>query len=229
MALAAAGWNSLEAVKLVVSVLTPIIILWLGIRVRDAARRVEQAQWTNQKLIERRLALHQELAPGLNDLLCFFTFVGHFRELDPPKVLPIKRELDKTFHANEQLFSGVLRQRYRDLMKTCFDMSATWGADAKLRASRTKLQGERGDDAAWDEQWNERFVSASEASSPHKVKEAYNALMASFAEDLGVHAAAEQDHAPGVSGKDGGAVSSVLRRVPGLGERARGGEAGRAM
>jgi hypothetical protein len=160
MALAAAGWSSLEVVKLVVSVLTPIIVLWLGIRVRDAAQRIEQAQWTNQKLIERRLELHDQMAPGLNDLLCFFTFVGHFRELDPPEAITIKRALDKTFHANEQLFSSALRQRYRELMKTCFDMSATWGADAKLRASRTRLQAERGNHVAWDEQWNDRFVSA---------------------------------------------------------------------
>jgi hypothetical protein len=74
---ASSEWTSLEIVKLLAAFLTPVFLFVLGVMVTRAARRVESAQWASRKLIERRLELHQKLAPLLNDLLCFFTWRGH--------------------------------------------------------------------------------------------------------------------------------------------------------
>src|SRR5687768_14558466 len=107
--LAAAGdWTSLEAVKLFVGVLTPIAVVLIGWQLTKVGRRIEDVQWATRTLVERRLELHREMAPKLNDLLYFFTWVGDFRALDPPKVHAIKRELDRAFFTNEHLFGTDL-------------------------------------------------------------------------------------------------------------------------
>lgn len=103
---ASSPWNSLEIAKLAVGFLTPILLFTLGLVVTRAARRIKNAQWASRKLIERRIELHKEMAPKLNDLYCFFATVGHFRDIIPPDALKAKRELDKLFFQNEQLFSS---------------------------------------------------------------------------------------------------------------------------
>ena len=82
--MAGTAWNSLEVVKLVVAAATPVLVLLLGVVVSRAARRLEEAQWANRTLIERRLELYDEMAERLNDLYCFFGLFGNFREVEPP-------------------------------------------------------------------------------------------------------------------------------------------------
>ena len=41
-------------------------------------------------------------SPGLNQLLCFATFVGVWKEIDPRKAIAIKRDLDQIMYATSQ-------------------------------------------------------------------------------------------------------------------------------
>jgi hypothetical protein len=50
-------WTSVENVKLVVGVLTPIAVVVLGIFVARATSRIEQTQWASQKVVESRLKI----------------------------------------------------------------------------------------------------------------------------------------------------------------------------
>jgi hypothetical protein len=178
------GWNSLEIVKLLVGLLTPILIFVLGWMVTRAARRVEEAQWASRTLIERRLELHREMAPRLNALLCFFTWVGDFRNIDPPKIIAIKRELDGVFFANKQLFSPGFEDRYLKLIGLCFEQWSGAGSDAKLRTSAHTLRLERGERVTWDSEWDELFSTSPEG--PDRQAKAYNDLMEFFATEVGV-------------------------------------------
>ena len=72
-------WTSLEIVKLVVSVLTPLAVVVLGIFVARATARIEQSQWASQKVVENRLRIFDVAAPKLNRLFCFYTFVGRWK------------------------------------------------------------------------------------------------------------------------------------------------------
>jgi len=184
--MSATTWNSLELAKLGVALLTPILLFVLGLAVTRGARRVEQAQWAGRKLIERRLELHGQMAPPLNDLLCFFTWVGHFREIDPPKAVERKRRLDKVFFTNEQLFSDSFRDAYAHYIDTLFDHSGGAGADARLRTSPTRLRAERGTSSKWDPQWNDLFADEGERKPSHEALAAYRSLMDTFADELGV-------------------------------------------
>ena len=72
------SWNSLEVAKLVVGALTTLAVAVLGVLVAQASRRGEEAAWWSRRAVERLVELHKEMAPLLNDLLCFFRTRGHF-------------------------------------------------------------------------------------------------------------------------------------------------------
>jgi len=62
----AASGNSVQIVTLIVSALTPITVVVLGVVLARASRRIEQVQWANQTVVTRRLDIFDKLAPGLN-------------------------------------------------------------------------------------------------------------------------------------------------------------------
>jgi hypothetical protein len=181
LTLVAADWNSLEIAKLAVGALTPIFLFVLGYMVTRAARGVEEAQWASRKLIERRLDLYEQMAPILNDLFCFFTLVGHYREVTPPEALSRKRRVDRIFHAHAPLFSPEFRDRYEGFLNVCFLPFTGAAQPARLRASLAAQKRER---TTWEPEWDEMFAQGEE-SSPDQIAAAYDDMMDSFASDVG--------------------------------------------
>lgn len=182
----AAEWTSLEIVKLVVAAATPLLVFALGVIVTRAARRLEDAQWAGRKLIERRLELYDEMAPLLNDLLCFFTLRGHFRDIAPRGALETKRKADQLFFVSRHLMEEGFGTYYLAFIDACFKHYAGTGRDALLRASVEQQRLERGA-AAWDDTWTELYVvDPAEVTQPPDLTAAYEALMRSFSDQLGV-------------------------------------------
>ena len=205
----ASVWNSLEVVKVIVSVLTPLAVAILGFivtraakqadarateaarqadaRAAEVARAAENAQWANRRAVERLIELHKEMAPLLNDLICFFRMIGQFREVDPPDAIARKRQLDRIFFANEHLFSMTFREKYQLLMRKCFAHWESPGQDAKLKASATRLRIERGQTAPWDESWDRLFENTPDSRERRREqRDIYNEVMSAFAVELGL-------------------------------------------
>jgi len=177
----ASGWSSLEVTKVVLSILTPLAVVGVGYYVNRSLKSIEKRQWSNQRLIERRIELHQAMAPLANDILCFFTFVGNFRNMKPNDVMRTKRELDQRFHVNRHLFSEEFASTYSEFMDTCFLEGDEAGKDAKLRSSPVKQASERGKG-----HWSEKWIPLFEAPLPKATVQAkYDAFMACFAKELG--------------------------------------------
>lgn len=151
------AWNSLEIAKLAISVLTPLLLVFVGFVVSRAARRIEQAQWANRKLIERRLELYDELAPKLNELFSFFALIGDFKGITPETAISLKRNLDRSFFVNRYLFSDRFASLYQDFIgNKCFaPYSGGTGHAAKILASRARQQSERGE--SWKGEWETLF------------------------------------------------------------------------
>ena len=133
------SWSSVQIATVAVGALTPLTVAGLGVLLARASRRLEQVQWANQTVVTRRLELFADIAPGLNKLLCFATFVGSWKELEPAAVIALKRRLDETMYANRVLFSEELFEAYRHFMGTLFAMWTSTDADAPcvLRSSRS--------------------------------------------------------------------------------------------
>ncbi len=92
----ASSWNGMEIATLAVSALTPLTVAALGYFVARTSRRIERVQWANQTVVSRRLEIFSQVAPWLNQLLCFATFVGGWKEIEPRQAVGLKRKVDET-------------------------------------------------------------------------------------------------------------------------------------
>lgn len=183
-------WNSLEITKLIVQCLTPILIVLLGILVNRAIKRFELRQWRNQKLIEKRLSIYDDIAPSLNDLLCYFSFIGCWKDLSPIEVVRLKRVLDKKIYLAAPLFSPQFYSACMDFMNLCYETYSGWGEDAKLKTKferRKKAAGSK-----WQADWENAYSIM--PSDPVAIRKAYQALMQCFSEEIGFRI--EQDYLP---------------------------------
>src|SRR5258708_428295 len=126
-------WTSLEVAKLIVSALTPFLLIIIGLWINRHLKSLDYLQWTNQKVTEKRIAVFEELAPKLNDLLCYFTFIGCWKELNPPDVIGRKRDMDRIVHVNAPLFSREFVKNYDAFISSCYKTYTGWGRDAKLK------------------------------------------------------------------------------------------------
>ncbi len=179
----AGPWNWLEVAKLIAGALTPVALAALGVYIHRVTKRFEHLQWRSQKLIEKRLAVYDDLAPHFNDLLCYFTYVGCWKELDPPTVVALKRTMDKTIHVAAPLFSQSFYKACLNFQNLCFKTYSGWGQDAKLQTQFDRRQQARPND--WKVEWNECFNAP--ASDPKAIQDAYIEVMQLFATDIGVH------------------------------------------
>ncbi|MDQ3765530.1 MAG: hypothetical protein M3460_30080 [Actinomycetota bacterium] len=146
-------------------------------------RRVEAVQWANQIVVTRRVELFTQVAPKLNQLLCFATFVGRWKEIRPEQAVALKRDLDEIMYSNRVLFSDELFGAYQAFMATLFDMYASTDADAPLRAQIATVLGNRRNLAWWQESMTSCF-SDTNSSTIDEVKAAYDTLGQQFRADL---------------------------------------------
>jgi hypothetical protein len=180
----AGSWTGVEIATLAVAAVTPLTVAGLGFFIDRVSRRIQQVQWANQTVVTRRLEVFGQLAPGLNKLLCFATFVGRWKEITPQQVIAIKRELDEIIYANRVLFSDELFAAYHHFMATLFAMWATVGADAQLRAPVQSQWGDRRNLPWWDEVTMAALFSADKTASLDDIQAAHDRLSDRFRGDL---------------------------------------------
>jgi hypothetical protein len=175
-------WNSLEIAKLAAGLLTPAALAGFGVYIHRVTKRFEHLQWRSQKLIEKRLAIYDDIAPHFNDLLCYFTYVGCWKELDPPAVLALKRTLDRKIHLAAPLLSESFFDVSLNFLSLCFETYAGWGRDALLRTHFERRQQARPSDL--NVEWNECFSQS--PSDPQAIRDKYGEVMRALAADIGV-------------------------------------------
>ncbi|MGI9471750.1 MAG: hypothetical protein ACR2NZ_09480 [Rubripirellula sp.] len=183
-------WNSLEVVKLIIGLLTPAALLAISVWLDRRIKEVEHRQWSNQKVIEKRLEVYEKLTPFLNEMMCYFMRIGSWKEHDPTEIVDMKRDLDKIAHIYAPLFSPQFLQKYNEFMSQCFAMYRGAGKDAQLRTEcehyKEAYVGDENDDGAWQSEWSEYFTGPDEAVDRNQVREAYQELVGVTAQELGV-------------------------------------------
>jgi hypothetical protein len=176
----------LDIIRTAAAVAVPVVVAWLAYRLNSRAKRWEANQWRNQELIRARLAYYQDLAPKLNDLMCYFTFVGGWKELTPPRVIALKRDVDRLFYSASPLFSAACSEAYDGFMEVCFATFGNWGNDAKLRTGF--LRRRQAAPQHWDEEWEQCFTHAEDqhisVEELHGVRTKYDRVLAALAEDI---------------------------------------------
>jgi hypothetical protein len=172
-----------DVATLAVTALTPITVVGLGVFVARAGQRLERVQWANQTVITRRLDIFGEVAPKLNRLLCFATFVGGWKEITPMAAIELKRTADEIMYANRVLFSNELFEAYREFMAALFEAYAVTGADALLRAPIDSEWGDRRKLPGWSTRMESLF-STNKPGSMDDIQAAYDRLGERFRADL---------------------------------------------
>lgn len=188
----ASPWSSLEIAKLLVSALTPVAVLLFGLWVNRLLKRFEHVQWANQKVIEKRLSVFDDLAPLCNDVLCYFTYVGCWKEISPPQAVKLKRQLDRIVHINAPLFSPSFVTTYNGFIDACYATYSGWGQDAKLRAKYERRRDAAGQE--WNPAWERCFTAPDDVSEPAAVSNAYLKLMVCLSREIGI--GLESPHVP---------------------------------
>ncbi len=176
---------ALEVTRTVAAAAVPVVVAVVGYRLNRRLKVWEASQWRNQELIKARLAYYQVIAPKLNDLMCYFTFIGAWKTLTPPDVVALKRSLDREFFTGLPLFSRGSEAAYLAFMDACFATFGSWGEDAKLR---TGYGRRREAVPAWDASWERMFThTENEGVTPDAlvvVRTRYDAVLRALAKDI---------------------------------------------
>lgn len=189
--------NWAEIVSAVAGVLTPVAIAVLGFVI---ARR----QSRNELLLKARFEAYNKIAPDLNRMMCYLTFIGTWRDDSPLEIIELKRRLDANFHVVAPLFSPEVETAYRELMDLSFATFGLWGKDAVIRSGayrRSQSWGRPG--VEWSPSWNELFEIPNHGTvsgeSLSAYRRAYDSLISRLVNDLNVTRARSQYTTPLVS------------------------------
>lgn len=181
------SWNSLEIVKLLIGVLTPVSVAAFGWFISHRLKRFELMQWSNQKLVEKRLALYDSLAPRLNKLLCFYVWIGDWKDISPLDVVKAKRALDQDMFVYRHLFNDDVFNSYQSFIHLLFEPFTGRGHDAKIRSVIQGADGDRKTDCKWwDPEWEKKFSDPSNVAEKKEVLAKYSEVMHALQRSLGV-------------------------------------------
>ncbi|GIH04347.1 hypothetical protein Rhe02_24140 [Rhizocola hellebori] len=174
-----------EATTAIATLAVPIIVAIMAHRFSNRLKAWEASQWRNQELIKARLEYYRQLVPKLNDLMCYLTFIGSWKEFTPPAMVGSKRELDREFFCAAPLFDDDVYEAYNQFMSQCFVTHGGWGTDAQLR---TSYRGRRSVASQWNPAWEGLFAYQADQTIPkgelEKTLARYNALIAAFARNI---------------------------------------------
>ena len=182
-------WSSLEIVKLIIGLLTPAGLLFVGVWMDRRIKEFEHRQWSNQKVIEKRLEVYEKITPELNELMCYFLRIGNWKQHAPPDMIDHKRDIDKIAYIYAPLFSPEFLEKYNGFTSVCFAMFRGAGKDAQLRTEceiyREAYVGDE-EGNSWQPEWDECFTGAEEKSDDADIRKAYGDLVRLIAQELGV-------------------------------------------
>ncbi|MCJ7718257.1 MAG: hypothetical protein MUO54_17290 [Anaerolineales bacterium] len=173
-------WRSLAIATMIIAILTPIIMVILAFRFSRIIKRMNKKQLSNQKIVEKRIEVYDKMVPKLNDIFCFYCYIGNWNEITPTDVLRLKRELDKDMNIYASLFSDDLSKKYMGFKQLCFVSMSGWEHDEKIK-SLYQLRQEN--NLEWNDEWIQYF-DTNNVIEAIKIKEKYDELIESFKVDL---------------------------------------------
>lgn len=169
----------LQAVKVVASVATPIIVLLIGVWAKNIAVDHERRASLDGRIIEKRVEIYEEVKADINDIFAFLTQVGNWKELTPQQVVERKRRVDKTMYTSRPYWSDTAFCAFTDFMNAAFETYTGITEDAKIRTVTWQFEKLPQWDASFSQWFSDQPTSVSELR--HK----YDVLMKGLALDFG--------------------------------------------
>lgn len=178
-----------DAVAAIGTIATPVALAVLGV---IFSRR----QSRSSELLKARIEYYKLLAPDLNTLMAYMTFIGRWRDYSPTEIVELKRRLDQNFYCAAPLFSDPVRDAYAELAKRCFQTFGSWGRDALIRSGAYRRREAWRGEPAWNPAWDAMFTKSDKAPIPSSelngVRQSHDKLIAALVKDLDLTRARSQ-------------------------------------
>lgn len=175
------GANWTDVLSAIGSVATPLVVVYLGVM-------FSRRQTRNDELLKARIEYYKALAPDLNTLMCYMTFIGTWRDQSPVEMVDLKRRLDQNFYCAAPLFSDPVRDAYEGFTRACFSTFNHWGTDAKIRSGAFRRRQAWKRDQVWDPDWDHMFTKrdteAIAGAELGNIRAAHDQLIAALVQDL---------------------------------------------
>jgi len=187
-----AEWTSLEIAKLLVPIVASIILAYVGLLISEQLETFKSDADRNAKsvdsLVQKRLALYDDIGRKLNQMFAYYMYVGKWKELSPEDIVRDKRELDEVIYTYEPFFSADFVDAYKNLESQMFRPFNGWGKDARLRSEVTRRQEfylPADARKTWEPAWNDRFTGENNTDA---IRQSYSQLMSALPQELGIAA-----------------------------------------
>ena len=168
-------WNSLEIAKLSASLITPILVLILGIVINNSINNAERST-------SLRSEIYKTVGGDLNDIYSYLSFVGGWKEHTPLEIIMKKRAVDKAMYTYKPFFTDELFSTYNKFMDEAFAPFGEPGKDAKIRSDIKTADGDRTIHSKdWKPEWEDRFTKERNKAEQ---REAYLKFLDQLANDL---------------------------------------------
>ncbi|PKD39129.1 hypothetical protein CWO84_15480 [Methylomonas sp. Kb3] len=168
-------WESLEIAKLGVSLVTPVLVLILGIIINNSIK-------TSERATALRSEIYKTVGGDLNDIYSYLAFVGCWKEMTPLEIIAKKRAVDKAMYTYKPFFSNELFHTYETFMEEAFAPYGGSGKDARIRSDISTADGDRQSHSKeWEVEWGDRFTKERNKLAQDQ---AYNRFLEQLARDL---------------------------------------------
>lgn len=173
-----------DALAAIGSIATPLLVLIFGSLLAYRQNR-------SQKIQQARLDYYKALAPDLNQLMCYLTFIGTWKDMSPPEVIELKRRLDSNFYVASPLFSPMVQEAYDELMEVSFKTFGAWGTDAKIRSSAFRRRTSwHSATRNWEPEWDTYFELDDQATISKETlntyRSKYDKMLSALVKDLAI-------------------------------------------
>ncbi len=163
------AWTSLEIAKLIVSGLTPILVLIFGIGITRSNDR-------HKTVIDERIKSYDRIKEDLNRIHCFIADVGTWKEETPETVVGYKRVADREMYEEQGVWSKNTMQAYLAYMDAAFATNQRSGIDAKINTTLSQKRNS----PKWSDDWQTK-ITGQEADS---YRDAYDKMYEAFFNDM---------------------------------------------
>jgi len=169
----------MELAKLISSIITPIVILFLGIWAKNIAKKHQKRISIDYRIIKKRIEIYDKIGCKLNDIFSFTVQVGNWKEITPMEIIQMKRDIDKIMHINRPYWTEIVFDKYSFFMEACFETWTGVGEDAKIKAETEKYKVL--------DKWNDSWESIFSNKEPDckKIRDSYRNLQNAFSDQFG--------------------------------------------
>jgi len=124
---------AVDIAGILASIAVSVAILMVGQQYSDVSREAAENHDRSSQVTRKRVELWDKMAGDLNDIYCYFTFRGNWKELTERDVLARKRRLDALVYGYRPFFTESFFSAYQTLMNQAFAPFQAWPQDAALR------------------------------------------------------------------------------------------------